>query len=234
MDCPPTSAARKQEPRPICPTCHLGGWWIGGRRIKWQAKLAPSGAPIVVEGLWRRRARCPHAECPMDTWTLYEEQGYPHRSYPPSVAIAAVGMLLACQAPWRALEGVSQHWGCCPRTLLRWVGWIGGLVEMAVLTRVCWAWDPSGIPPPTYKPRQGTKSAGTPGRAVRPSLIVQVGTLVLLFEHLARLMRDRGVPLEFGPGLGAFLRLQLDRFRLVAWLTKPYPGLRLDPFWPGG
>jgi hypothetical protein len=54
------------------------------------------------------------------------------------------------------------------------------------------------------------------------------GFLVLLLEHLARLLRDQGVPLEPGPGLAAILRHQFDRFRAVSWLTRASPPLQVE------
>ena len=51
------------------------------------------------------------------------------------------------------------------------------------------------------------------------------GLVLLLLECLARLLRVQGVPLEAGPGLGAILRHQFERFRAVSWLTRGLPGV---------
>jgi hypothetical protein len=51
--------------------------------------------------------------------------------------------------------------------------------------------------------------------------------MLLLLEHFAGLLRTRFVALEAGPGLGALLRHQYERFRVVAWLTKSSPPLRI-------
>jgi hypothetical protein len=228
MDCLESRGQRKPELRPCCPNCAKPGWFDGWRFVKLQAKLTLAGVLVWVRGLWRRRARCPYPDCPVRSWTVYEDQGYPHRTFPPSVAAAAVTELLFRGAA--ALEGVAGHWGCCPGSLVRWLDWIGGIVGLAILIKVCWACYPSGMPPPTFRVRQDPEPAGPAWR----SRMALAGSLVLLFERFARLLRDQGVPLAEGPGLAAFLRFQRDRFRLVSWLTKPSPPLVFDGLWSGG
>ncbi len=228
MDCLESRGQRKPEVRPCCPNCGKPGWLDGWRFVKLQAKVTLAGVLAWMAGMWRRRARCPNPDCPVRGWTVYEEQGYSHRTFPPAVAAAAVAELLFRGET--ALADVAKHWGCSRWTLVRWVEWIGGLVELAVLFKVCWTCDPSGMPPPAYRAQQDADSSG-PAWASRMAL---AGSLILLFEKLARLLRDQGVPLEEGPGLGAFLRHQLDRFCRVSWLTKPSPPLLFDGLWPGG
>ena len=229
MDCAHGHAGCKQELRPPpCPHCGGPRWWDGAHTCKWLAFLTGSGGLEWVEGQVRRRARCFNPECDHRSSTLYEDQAYPHRRFSPAVAIAAVTELL-----WRggqALAEVAKHWNCSTWTLVRWLEWIGGIIEFALLLKVCLACDPSGIPPPAYRVRQ---EPVPPGPAWM-SRMAPVESLILMFELLARLLRDQGVALEEGPGLGAFLRYQLDRFRLVSWLTKPSPRLLFDWLWPGG
>lgn len=200
----------------------------GRRLVKRQAKLTRTWVLEWVVGLWRQRALCPNPECPVRSWTVYEEQGYPHRTFPPAVAVAAVAELLFHGE--EAMVEVLAHWGCSPWTLVRWLEWIGGIVELLLLVKVCWASDPSGLPPPGYRARQDPEPSGPAWK----SRMFLVENLVLLFERFARLLREQGVPLEEGPGLAAFLRLQFDRFRLVSWLTKPSPALLFDGPWSGG
>jgi hypothetical protein len=66
------------------------------------------------------------------------------------------------------------------------------------------------------------------------SQLPRVKSLLTLFEWLARLCRDQGVPLEQGPGLGALLRHQFDRFRRVCLLIGSYPPLHFYGLHPDG
>jgi hypothetical protein len=78
------------------------------------------------------------------------------------------------------------------------------------LSSLCSRLDPEGFPPP----QQG----GLP----------LAGFLVLLLEHLARLLRNQGVPLGSGPGLAVILRRQFDLFKVVSWLTRASPPLQVE------
>jgi hypothetical protein len=230
MDCAPSRAQCKQEPAPICPLCLLPGCWNGWRYVKRQAKVALKGSLEWAEGFWRPRVRCSTPGCPMPSWTLYEEQGYPHRTFPPAVVAAAMAEFLVGGVP--SMAAVAEHWGCSMRTLARWVRWISGLTTVAELALVCWRQDPSGMPPPVARTGQ-TPDPPVAGVALWRSQLALVESLVVQFEWLARLCRDQGVPLERGPGLGGLLRHQLDRFRRVCWLTRPSPPLHFDGLDPG-
>jgi len=231
MDCAPSRAQRKQEPAPACPLCHLPGCRDGCRSVKRQAKVAQDGSLGWVEGLQRPRARCRNPDCCMRSWTLYEDQGYPHRTFPPAVVAAAIAEFLA--GGEASLAVVAAHWGCSNRTLARWVGWIDGLTTVAELAMACWRQDPSGMPPPMGRTDQdpGPSPAGV---ALWRSRLAVVRRLVILCEWLARLCRDQGVPLERGPGLGGLLRHQFDRFRRVCWLTLESPALHFYGLQPDG
>ena len=222
MDCAPSRTQRKQEPAPPCPLCLLSGCWDGRRLVKRQAKVAQDGRLGWVVCFWRPRARCLNPDCSMRSWTLYEEQGYPYRTFPPAVATAAMAEFLAGGED--SLAAVAEHWGCSMRTLARWVGWIGGLTTLEELTQLCWFQDTSGMPPPAGRIDQ---DPGPPAARVAlwRSQLAFVESVVALFEFLARLCRDQGVPLERGPGLGALLRHQFDRFRRVCWLIRSSPTL---------
>ena len=228
MDCYRISHQSKQEPRPCCPQCRRQGWLNGRRFVKRQAKVAADGVLEWEVELWRQRACCPNPECPVRSWSVYGIQEYPHSTFPPSVAIAAVIELL--ERGMGALADIAQRWGCSRRTLLRWLGWIGRIVELAVLIKVCWANDPSGMPPPGCRPRQDPDPSG-PAWKSRQAL---VESLLLLFKWLVGLMRDQGLPFEEGAGLADFLRYQFDQFRRVSWISKLSPPLRFDGFWPDG
>ena len=231
MDCAPTRAQRKQEPAPLCPLCHCPGCGDGWRFVKRQAKVASDGSLEWAEGFWRPRVRCSNPECPMRSWTIYEEQGYPHRTFPPAVASTAIAEFVVRGEV--SLAAVAEHWGCSMRTVTRWVGWICGLMTVTELTRACWAQDPSGMPPPLGRADQDPLPPEA-GVARWRSQLALVASLVALFEWLARLCRTQGVPLEDGPGLGTLLRHQFDRFRRVCWMIRSSPPLHFDGLSPTG
>ena len=228
MDCRRSCRQSKQEPRPCCPQCRRQGWFNGRRFVKRQAKVAADGVLEWEVERWRQRACCPNPECPVRSWTVYGAQDYPHCTFPPSVAIAAVLELL--ERGMGALADVAQRWGCSRRTLLRWLGWLGGIVEATVLIKVCWANEPSGMPPPGCRPRHDPDPSVSAWKA-RKAL---VESLLLLFKRLVGLMRDQGLPFEEGAGLAGFLRYQFDQFRLVSWISKLSPPLLFDGLGPGG
>jgi len=207
MDSHPSQPGCKEDIRPPpCPVCGGPSWWNGWRLVA-QMVLGVLGTLLRLDEVPRHRARCLDPGCPGGGWTLYEPQGYPCRTFTPAVAAAALLELAA--APAATLASVAAHWGCAPRTVGRWQVWVGTLVAAAPLIRLCSRLDPEGFPPP------------------QPDGIPLAGFLVLLLEHLARLLRDQGVLLEPGPGLGAILRQQFDRFRVVSFLTCASPPLQM-------
>jgi hypothetical protein len=109
-----------------------------------------------------------------------------------------------------SLAAVAKQYRCDPRTVGRWRDWVDLLVDPMDLSRLCSRLDPEGCPPPQQD-----------GLAL-------AGLLVLLLEHLAKLLREQGVPLQPGSGLAAILRYQFDRFRALFWLTRDSPPLQLE------
>ena len=177
------------------------------------------GIVVRVVDRVRLRVRCPDPCCEGRSWTLYEPQGYPYRTFTPAVAASAVAELAV--DPEATLTSVAQRCQCDRRTAGRWLHWTERLMGPDALTRLCARLDPSGLLPP------GTSSLlGLGGIAL-------AGFLVLLLEHLARLLRNRGVALETGPGLAVILRSQFERFRGVSFLTRASPPLRVEPGWAG-
>jgi hypothetical protein len=166
------------------------------------------GAAGVAERLVevpRHRARCKVPDCPCGSWTIYEAGGYPHRAFTLAVATAAIAELaLDAEA---TLTSVARHWDCDRRTVARWRTWVAGIAAPAALAKLCSHLDPDGFPAP------------------EPAGVATPGLVLLLLECLARLLRVHGVPLEAGPGLGALLRHQFERFRVVSWLTRGSPAL---------
>ena len=126
------------------------------------------------------------------------------------VGVSAVAELAA--DPTATLTSVAQRCQCDRRTVGRMIKWVRGLGDPQVLTGLCARIDPSGLPPPFFSGLER---------------LALVGHLVFLLEHLARLLRNQGVPLERGSGLAAILRYQFDRFRAVSYLTRASPPLRV-------
>jgi hypothetical protein len=208
MDFRPSSAGCKQEVRPPpCPVCWGPCWWDGWRLV---AQMLAGGDGLVVRlvEVPRHRARCQDPTCPGRSWTIYEAGGYPCRTF--VVAVAALALAALAVEVGATLASVARRCQCDPRTVGRWKQWVGGLCDPATLSRLCSRLEPDGFPPP------------------RPKGMLLAGFLVLLLEHLARLFREQGVPLEPGPGLAAILRQQFDRFRTVSWLTRASPPLPVE------
>lgn len=208
MDCPPSCSGFKLEIRPPpCPVCWGPCWWDGWRLV---AQMVADAVGLVVSlvEVPRHRARCQDPACPGRSWTIYEAGGYPCRTF----VLAVAGLALAALAVDvdATLASVAQRCQCDPRTVGRWKRWVAGLVDPAALSRLCSRLEPEGFPPP------------------RPDGMALAGFLVLLLEHLARLLREQGVPLAPGPGLAAILRHQFDRFRAVSWLTGASPPLQVE------
>lgn len=207
MDSLGTSAGCKQELRPPpCPACGVIGWWNGWVYVA-QMVVGEDGEVERVLDMPRHRARCKEAECPYGSWTTYELGGYPHRAFTLAVAAAAVAELTI--EAGATLTSVARHWDCDRRTVARWNTWIAGIAAPAALAKLCSHLDPDGLPAP------------------EPEGLATPGLVLLLLEGLARLLRVHGVPLEAGPGLGAILRHQFERFRAVSWLTRGSPALRV-------
>jgi len=207
MDFRPSSTGCKEELRPPpCPVCGLIGWWNGWVVVA-QMVVGAAGTVERVLDLPRHRACCKEPTCPCGSWTVYEVGGYPHRAFTLAVAAAAIAELTL--DPEATLTSVARHWDCDRRTVARWRNWVAGIAAPAALAQLCSHLDPDGLPAP------------------EPEGVATHGLVLLLLECLARLLRAHGVPLEAGPGLGAILRHQFERFRAVFWLTRGSPALRV-------
>jgi hypothetical protein len=128
------------------------------------------------------------------------------------VAAAATAELAV--NPDATRSSVAREFHCNRRTVDRWAARIAGVGDPDHLSRACARLDPSGLPAPRMYTSQGQ--------------LALAGLLLLLLDHLARLLRNRGIPLEPGPGLAAILRWQFDRFRTVSHLTRASPPLRVE------
>jgi hypothetical protein len=177
--------------------------------VKSQVVLDGAGKPVRVEGLLRVRLQCRACR---RSWTVYEAGGYPRRTFTLAVAAAAVAELVA--SPEANQSSVARGYYCDRRTVGRWSTWIAGLAAPDHFSRACARLDPSGLPTPRLYSGLGR--------------LASAGLLLLLLDHLAMLLRFRGVALEPGPGLAAILRWQFDRFRTICHLTRASPPLRVE------
>jgi hypothetical protein len=211
MDSRPSGGRCKQElPESACPFCGGPARIKAHRVVKSQVISDDAGKPARVAGLLRLRLQC--GTC-LRSWTVYEQGGYPHRTFTPAVAAAAVAELAV--SPGATLSSVARSFLCDRRTVGRWSVWVAGLADPDHLARACIRLDPSGLPAPRLVFGLGR--------------LALAGLLLLLLDQLARLLRERGVPLAPGPGLAAILRWQFDRFRTICHLTRASPPLRVEP-----
>jgi hypothetical protein len=161
-------------------------------------------------GVVRRRACCPSRDCPTGSWTVYEEGGYPHRTFQLDVVASAVLMHVLGGSTLTATGAAHQ---CGRDSVRRWLRWVKSLAEPRDLESLCAQLDPDGMP------SQTERSDG--GRAVR---------VLWLLERLVELLRLKGVSLpRRGSGLTRLLSRFFKRFGEVFYLTKLSPPLRADP-----
>jgi hypothetical protein len=200
--------------RPLaCRICGSPAWWNGYRFVA-QMILDAMTLAVAREQRVRRRARCSIRGCPGGSWTVYEETGYPHRSFQLPVAASAVAEMAL--DPDATMAGVAKRVGCDRRSVGRWVGWTATLADPPALLATVARLDPDGLPPP----RPPKRPAGRPEEG---------GFVLRLLDRLAGILRHRGVDLgAVEPGLAAILRHQLDRFGEVFYLTKESPPLHVD------
>lgn len=212
MDVPSAEKNRKHRDRPDpCDRCGTPSCWDGGREVA-QVVVDADGTVRWVPGIWRRRAYCPNSACSATSWTIYESGGYPHRTFTLAVTASGIAQLAADDDATPA--AVAQAHQCDRRTVGRWVAWVVRLCVTVEIVRACARLDPSGLPPP---------------RPPRPETArLYAGWVLLLLDHLARLLRARGVALEPGAGLVAIVRHQFIRFGVVLWLTRPAPRLHIE------
>lgn len=192
----------------LCRGCGARAWWNGSRKVSAVRKI---GEQIqYVAEIVRRRARCSlWKSCPLRSWTVYEQDSYPHRVFGLAVVGCAVSMVVFGNATHSAAALVHQ---CSRRTVGRWKRWVGELADPDELERVCTRLEGRGLP----------------GALALPGL-TRAGRLLHLLERLVELLSERGVDLpEVGCALGRVLHHQLERFGEVFYLTKSSPRLRAD------
>ena len=211
-----------------CPGCRHPGR-VKDRRVVVQIKPDGHGGAVRLLVL-RLRLQCwtPGCDHWKKSWTTYEEGGYPRRRFTLSLAVAAVAALE--EDAEGSLSSVARRLRCNRRTVGRLVRWVGAIGTVKSIEEKCTQVEPTTIIPTAPRPF-------APPSPPRPPFALEVlalaGHLARCLEHLASLLRGRGVALEHGPGLAALLRCQFDRWGEVLYLTsRAPPQLRIP--WPPG
>lgn len=192
----------------VCRRCGGAAWWNGSRKVSVVRKL---GEQIEhVAEVVRRRVRCSlWKSCPLRSWTVYEQDAYPHRVFGLMVVVSAVSVVVWGNATHTA-AGLAHQ--CSRRTVGRWKRWISELADPQQLQRACTRLQEDGVP-------GGLAGAGVP-RAAR---------VLHLLDRLVDLLVVRGVHLpELACPVARVLKHQLESFGDVFYLTKSSPPLRAD------
>ena len=83
--------AVKYTSRPsCCRACGEPAWW-NGTRVVAPVRRSPEGRVEHEPETVRHRARCSSKSCPLGSWTVYEQNDYPHRVFQLDVVVAARG-----------------------------------------------------------------------------------------------------------------------------------------------
>ena len=202
---------RKYSDRPApCPVCGSPSWWNGWRKV---AKVIRDVDEVVrhVTDVLRHRARCSDDNCSVGSWTTYDSDSYPYRSFQLSVVFSAVSQVAFDSEATYA--GVARSHLCAARSVQRWLHWVAELVCLKSLAQACARLDPDGLPPPRYE--QATRRR-------------KAASVLKLLERLAELAAHWGVHFPVaGSGLERWLLQQFARYGDVLYLTKSSPPLRL-------
>jgi len=161
------------------------------------------------ETIVRKRAFCPNKNCPMKSWTIYEQDSYPHRTFSLHVVISAV---LCVVLGKMTLTKAAEIFLCSRTSVRRWKRWIEGLVDSNELMRICTLLHPDGMP----------------GRTTFKEKPLSIKVLHL-FEQFVHLLEVRAVKMPGGTlGLIRILHHQLIRNGDIYYLTKPSPPMSGD------
>ena len=195
------------ERPPACIMCGVATWWNGTRVVS-AVRRCTAGVEYF-SGIIRRRARCPSRQCPQGSWTIYEQEAYPHRVFDLAVVVSAVSAVVLAG---RTLCASAVAHQCSRDSVRRWKRWVEELAEPDDLLRACTELEPDGL-------------AG----ALAPSGMERAAAVLHLLDRLAELLTIRGVAMmEASCSLGRVLRHLLARFGEVFWLTRSSPPLLAD------
>lgn len=205
----PECGKGKYVERPAaCRSCGAAAWWNGSRTVSVVRKLGEQ-VEYVAEVV-RRRVRCAlWKSCPLRSWTVYEEDSYPHRVFGLMVVVSAVSGVVFGNATLTA-AGLAHQ--CSRRTVGRWKRWISELADPHDLQRACTRLQGEGLP--------GGLAVSGGGRAAQ---------VLHLLDRLVELLVERAVQLpELPCAVARLLKHQLAGFGEVFYLTKSSPPLRAD------
>ena len=193
---------------PCCRECESPAWWDGTRTVA-PVRKSDDGEVVHEPETVRSRARCSSKDCPVGSWTVYEQSDYPHRLFQLDVVVSALCMVVFGASTMTAAAAAHL---CSRDSVRRWKRWLESLADPRDLERLCVRLDSEGLPPP-----------------VAPEPAERSARVLLLLEHLVCLLVRRGVELRGrGSGLTLLLADRLERFGEVFYLTKSSPPLRAD------
>jgi hypothetical protein len=207
IDCQSRADKHRKEARPPgCILCGGGTWWDGTRPV-FNVRKSDGGFDAGVEEV-RRRARCQRPDCPRRSFTIYDEDAYPHRGFRLGVVASAVAAVIGGELRY---EVAAKH-ECCGDSVRRWLRWTESLIgDVKELARTC------------------TKLGGDGMPGAEPIQQVPIAAGVMhLGDRLAQVFASRGVelPEPQAPGIVRLLIYLLRRSGEVFWLTKSSPPLR--------
>jgi transposase-like protein len=202
-----------RPPRPAaCEFCDGVRVWFDGWRVAFCVVLADGRPHRFDEGLPIKRVKC--ARCGT-SWPLRPAFLYPHRSFEPDFVEAAVLAYLADEHATYA--GVAKQFGCSPRALWEWVGWLGRLLLPAALIAELSRIDSRGRAA-ELMPRavsQDHPKAYSSTRAVLLLNALQLLAAAGLYAHVQPHPPDDPSPLRF------WLMARFLAFRAIALVSRP-------------
>ena len=81
------------ERPPACPDCSGACWW-NGRRTVGVVRQQEDGTVSYETDVVRRRACCSSKQCLRGSFTVYDQDAYPHRVFALGVTVSAVGAVV--------------------------------------------------------------------------------------------------------------------------------------------
>lgn len=111
-----------------CPVCGARVWWDGFSQRT--ASVRRGGKTVHVDGIRCHRARCADSGCKY-RWCLFPPGLGPRRHFQACVVTDAVQEYLFSEDASQA--STAERHGCSRRTLGRWLSWLAGLAEPAVI-----------------------------------------------------------------------------------------------------
>ena len=154
---------RRHPELPVeCPFCDAELIWLNGWRVVFCVVLLDGTPYRFADGLPLQRVVC--ARCHV-SWTLRPTLLYPHRLLQPDIVEAAGFRYLG--DPAATYEETARAYGCSPRSVWRWVGWLAGVVQaralLAEAERLSRAGQSASLAPREVP--QDHAKARSPGRA---------------------------------------------------------------------